>query len=312
MNIVFCLDNNFVMQTGVAITSICVNNKNENINFYLIGFGLTKESEMSLDSIVSKYYHKIYFYSVDSRLLENCPINVSGQNAMVSIATYLKLFIVSILPGNIDKILYLDGDLIVRHSLINLWNFDVSTVPLAAVRDAVSGDIRLYNRLYYYDSSYGYINTGVALFNLKYWRDQNIQKICIDYMLKYPNRLIWKEQDLINSVLVGRIKFLPFCYNVQPHIFFEESALFLRREFFEEIESAIQDPVILHYVAYPKPWLRECDLFYQSEWTKYQDMTEWAGLRKQHMKGWIVYSLKKIFRRFGMRSIPYRKDIPQY
>lgn len=153
MDIVFCLDNNFVMQTGVAMTSVCENNQTESIKFHLISTGLSNENQMDLRNIVDKYGKEICFYIVDDSLLANCPVNVPGQSKTVSIATYLKVFIVNILPDNIDKVLYLDGDLIVRGSLTDLWNTDISEVSLAAVRDIFADDIRVYNRLCYYDSS---------------------------------------------------------------------------------------------------------------------------------------------------------------
>ncbi|WP_455634895.1 glycosyltransferase family 8 protein [Parabacteroides sp.] len=313
MDIVFCLDNNFVMQTGVAMTSVCENNQTESIKFHLISTSLSNESQMDLRDIVAKYGKEICFYIVDDSLLDNCPVNVPGQCETVSIATYLKVFIVNILPDNIDKVLYLDGDLIVRGSLTDLWNTDVSEVSLAAVRDIIADDIRLYNRLCYYDPSFGYVNTGVVLFNLKFWKEHNVLGQCLDYMSKYPERLITKEQDLMNAVLVGKIGFLPFKYNLQILFLQQKSILFVRMDYFSELDNAIQNPVVLHYIAYPKPWLKEYDLPYKCEWIKYQNRTKWAGMKQKHMKKWLTCLLKKMIRNLLGKSVRrIREDLPKY
>lgn len=317
MDIVFGLDDNYVMPTGVAMVSICVNNENENIVFHLISTGLKEINQRSLQKIVDKYHQSICFYKIDSNLLKDCPIDLPMQAAHVSIATYLKLFIVDILPTTVEKVLYLDGDLLVRHSLSDLWNIDISNYALAAVRDAISDDIRLYNRLYY-DISYGYFNTGVILFNLEYWRENGILKECLNYMLKYPDRLVFKEQDLICSVVKDRKIFLPLRYNVQAGFFLNESTIHFRRDFWKELKEAIYDPVILHYVSFPKPWLKECCLPYKGEWMKYKQMTEWANDNLKHMKGWRIHILKKTIRKLLIRlkiiARPpfYRSDMPKY
>ncbi len=53
-----------------------------------------------------------------------------------SVATYYRLRIPEILPQNISKALYLDGDIIVEQDLKELWNLDLSNAVLGAVEDA--------------------------------------------------------------------------------------------------------------------------------------------------------------------------------
>lgn len=65
--------------------------------------------------------------------------------------------------------------------------------------------------------------------------------------------------------------------------------------YFDELYNAIQDPVILHYIVYPKPWLKEYSLPYKCEWMKYQNRTKWAGMKQKHMKNWLTYLFKKRF-----------------
>lgn len=317
MHIVFGLDDNYVMPTGVAMTSVCVNNETEDIMFHLISTGLKEHNKRSLQKIADKYSKKIRYYEVDDNMLSSCPMGLPGQCSYVSIATYLKLFIVNVLPSDIEKVLYLDGDLVVRNSLSKLWNVDISNCALAGVRDAISDDIRLYNRLQY-DISFGYINTGVLLLNLKYWRENCILKKCLEYMFKYPDRLVFKEQDVLNSALKHEKIFLPLRYNVHADFFSKESKIYFRRDFWKELKEAIKDPVILHYVTYPKPWLKECDLPYRAEWLKYIELTEWNSLKFDHMKGWKIYIFKKFIKRMlsvlKVREITdqYRSDIPKY
>lgn len=137
-------------------------------------------------------------------------------------------------------------------------------------------------------------------------------------MFKYPDRLVFKEQDVLNSALKHEKIFLPLRYNVHADFFRKESKIYFRRDFWKELKEAIKDPVILHYVTYPKPWLKECDLPYREEWLKYIEQTEWNSLTFDHMKGWKIYIFKKFIKRMlsvlKVREITdqYRSDIPKY
>ncbi|GHT96385.1 hypothetical protein FACS1894141_6480 [Spirochaetia bacterium] len=155
------------------MTSVCENNRDENITFHILTDGISKKNKMQLEHVAYAYNKQILIYSVNKSILKECPVRVGDH---VSLATYFRILMPSILPSNLDKILYLDCDIIVRKSLVDLWATDITHNPIGAVYDMTIDDIRNYNRLRY-DRALGYFNAGVLLVNLKYWRDNNVWQI---------------------------------------------------------------------------------------------------------------------------------------
>lgn len=254
MEIMLGLDNNYVSYCCVLITSFCENNLGEEHTFFILSDGFTKENELLLTKTVKKYNQKIRLCTINTELLANAPI----ENPHLTISTFYRILAPLYIPNNVDKILYLDCDIIVRHSLQQLWNTDISNYAIGAVTDCLSGDIKKYNSLQY-DYSLGYINAGVLLINLKYWRENDVTNRILSFINEHPERLQYEDQCAINYVLRNEKKFLPIKFNVQNPFFFKEKFLCIERKYWNEIFEAIRDPYILHYTSCVKPWHKECE-----------------------------------------------------
>lgn len=269
MDIVHCIDNSYVAQCGVTITSVCVNNVNEVILFHILTTNLSIFNREMLKKIVDKYRQKIIFYNVDEYLLNKCPLREGDH---VSLATYFRILMPDILPKSLNKVLYLDCDLVVCKNIKRLWDTDISTHSLGAVYDGGTDDIRTYNRLKY-DIRQGYFNAGVLLVNLAYWREFHISNKLLKFIEQYPERLMFWDQDALNSVLIQTTKILPFKYNMLDAFYTKELAL--REEYLFEIEGALCDPTIHHFSSPNKPWLKTCDHPLKSFFFEYLKRTSW-------------------------------------
>ncbi|MBQ2210094.1 MAG: hypothetical protein II404_09055 [Prevotella sp.] len=122
MDIVACTDKWFVMPTGVMMQSVCVNNPEVDIVFHIIvDDNVTEKGMRDLEETVTVFEGKsITFYHVDVTKFPCFPNVKMGSH--VTQAAYYRLMLSEILPKDIHKVLYLDGDVIVRHSLPPLWN----------------------------------------------------------------------------------------------------------------------------------------------------------------------------------------------
>ena len=150
LDIVVCTDKFYVMPTGVMLLSVCENNPDTDIVFHIIlDDNVKAEDQQDLDDIVSPYNGKsVVFYKANERMLQmSFPAGMLRQDLTKTM--YYRLYLAELLPKEIDKVLYLDGDLIVRHSLLPLWNVDVGENALAAVSDCSISCIEYYNRLKY-------------------------------------------------------------------------------------------------------------------------------------------------------------------
>lgn len=272
MNIVCCTDNNYVIPCGVLITSVCENNSIEDIKIYILTEGISLENQERLKAVVAKYGKQIEFYTVDKKAFANCPIS-----RHITLATYFRLIMTDILPQDIEKVLYLDCDIVVRHSLHSLWNTDIDSYAAGVIPDMSIDDIRIYNRLQY-PSYFGYFNAGVLLVNLRYWREKNLSDRFFEIINQYPERLRYHDQDVLNITLREIKLNLHMKYNVQHGYFFKDPLI--SRKYWEEREQAIIDPVILHYSG-NKPWFIEFDTPYKKDFAFYLNT---SGLDKSFIR----------------------------
>lgn len=273
MDIVFCTDNNYVMPCGIAITSLLENNKGESVTIHIIGLDLEPKNKLDLENVSKHYGCKILLYDLnhDYLLNYNLPFHEKGQK-YITIAAYIRLFLEDILPKDLDKVLYLDADTMVVDNLQSLWNIDISNHSLAGVIEHNAFVPDEYNRLKY-SSNYSYINSGVLLINLKYWRENNISTKFIQYLDQNINDIIHHDQDILNGVLYATILLLPYKYNM--HSTFYSKKFVKKGDYNSNIlhESRMQ-PVIIHYTT-RKPWHKDSFAIKINQYLYYKSLTVW-------------------------------------
>ncbi len=273
IHIAVCLDKGYVMPTSVMMFSACVNNQDVDIDFHvLIDDSVTETEQQDIKETVKQFQGKsISFYSVKDLSTIQLPINLERLPR----SAYYRLFLSVILPSTIEKVLYLDGDIIVRHSLLSLWNTDLANDAVGAVTDAWEGDITRYNRLRYLFEK-GHFNTGVLLINLKYCRENLIEKKYLSYINDYPERIVFADQDVMNVILQDNKLTLPIKYNLQTS-FLRKISHFDYWKYENEFNEAITDPTIVHFTEEMKPWYNDLPdpHPYRNTFLKYQCQTKW-------------------------------------
>lgn len=276
IHIAACLDKGYIMPTGVMMYSACVNNQDVDIDFHvLIDESVGEKGQKDLKDTINMFHGKrVVFYSLKGMTTLSFPL----VKKHLTRAAYYRIFLSDILPPAIEKVLYLDGDIIVRHSLLPLWNTDLTDYAIGAVMDAWDGDIKIYNRLRYQYQK-GYFNSGVLLINLKYWRDYNILNEFVEYLNNFLERIICEDQDVMNVVLQDKKLTLPVKYNLQT-AFLRKVLFFDYWKYEKEIKEAIGDPTIVHFAEKAKPWIVTTHNLhpFRSTFYKYQNQTKWKNI----------------------------------
>lgn len=246
--VVLSTDHNFIMPTGVCIKSMLDNAEGTTYSIYILCADSVTDSDKDvLRAIVKGTDSDIDFLKMGSDL-DNAH-EVRG----ISTATYYRLKIPWLLP-QYDKVLYIDGDIIVKHGLGELYDTEMDGCFVAGVRtygfSCNRKQIRHGLKLGVRKGEY--INAGVLLINSRLWREENVYETLKPHL---ESKYLFQDQDIINRVFNGRIKFLPLKYNVSW--FFEGEG---RKRFVasgsvsdKEIEESNHDPVIIHYAG-EKPW----------------------------------------------------------
>ena len=287
MNIAICIDNNFIMQAGVFITSIKQTNKNNKINIYVLSEALSEDSKKSLNSITKDSNIILNFVKIDLSSLP--PLPLEGKNH-ISVATYYRILLPFILPDNIEKILYLDCDMLVLDDLSPLYDSDISNLNAAATIDMFNDDIRINERLMYSKEA-GYFNAGMLLMNLTNWRKNKISEKAIDFIKNYPEKCEAHDQDALNHALDGSYLKVSARYNMQLDFFCDFNNLIVNESFYSDIEESREKPCIIHFTGPTKPWLSNCKHPYTCLWDFFQNQTGWKNKPKKN-----EYHGKKLFK----------------
>lgn len=258
INIVMITDNNYVSPTRATIRSIIANkNTDTKIKIYVVGLELRKENIKKLNS-ESKNKTKVKVISPSKKVLSE--INKLPNHTKYNIgnkADYIKFKLTTVLP-RLDKVLYMDGDVIVLKDLTDLYKTDLKDNYIAAADDWQSKKTDKFNNRFF--------NNGIMILNLKKMRKDNIDAKLFEYKLNdKDNRFM--TQDAYNDVMIDKVLFIPLIYDTFVTEYENKDILNRIKEVLgdnynkeiypyktaEEYKKAI---VILHYCGwgYLKPW----------------------------------------------------------
>lgn len=254
INLCFITDDYYAMPTCITISSILENKKKDIIyNIYIL---CKNVSENKKDKFIELNTNTLKINLVDMNSQEDfSKYRIEGIPATPT-AIY-KFFIPNILK-DLDRVLYLDGDIIVQKDLVELYNYDIGENYIGAVKDTNGLDYGFFGK-----KEYTYFNSGVMVMNLEKMRKDKLPDKLLEYRKTGYNKLM--DQDTFNFVLKGSVELLPFKYNTQMNTISSELQGYknYNMETFKnywEISNKItsvrelcEDAIILHYTT-AKPW----------------------------------------------------------
>ena len=289
MNIALCTDDNYANHCAVCITSIFENNKDEDCHIYVLTGGLTEENNKKFSYLADFYHQKVEVKVMDVSVFSH----LQSTNHL-SQSMYYRFLLPQVVDG--DNVLYLDCDIIVRHPLKDLFSIDLTNMACGVVEDQCCDDIRLHNPI---DMFSRYFNSGVLFMNLDYWRKNNVAQDLVDFIANYKGQLMCPDQDALNAVLEGKVKFLDYKYNYQQG--FYGDLTWLRADKWPAIREARKNPVVVHYTAGEKPWHKDCKHPLKAEYDNYMHLHTVLLEKKMPGHRWYFYVIEGIIDK--LRSI---------
>lgn len=258
--IVFITDNKYFMPTMVTIQSIVKNREQSNPLIYIVGIKLSKENEDFIDGLDIEDI-EIEYKTIDFSLYESFFV---GEGQYVSIAALVK-FQLADLFEKYDKILYLDGDIIVRHSLEQFTEIELGDYYAAVVKDLMAIKQKDSKRL----GLNSYFNSGVLLLNCKKIREDSLFEKMI-YEKKNNHSLHYMDQDVFNIVFQNNVRFTSVIYNYQAYYnnLSLENINFRFEEKYKDRHHLEGEIVILHLAGRCKPWNCKTTNYF-NEWYSY-------------------------------------------
>lgn len=250
ISIVFASDDNYAQHIAVVIASIMAKTK-ERVCFYVINDNISKDKIEKLKNTADTFKTQIEFITVSEDKFVN--VYLSGH---VSKAAYFRLALADILPNDIEKVIYLDVDLLVFDDINKLWQIDLENLPLAAVPDygiMASGRLcKQKKQVIGLPVGEKYFNSGVLVVNLKEWRKEDYTKQILEIINN--NQFPHHDQDALNKLFMHKWKELELRWNVIPPIYYLFNKVLFNKKLRNSALKAKSDIAILHYAGSYKPW----------------------------------------------------------
>lgn len=281
MVVVYNSDERFASVFATSVLSLFENNKDaKEITVYLVENGVSEQSKEKFQKIAKDYGRTIITLPMpDIEKLSGVDVVIPGYNRM---ATCGRLFIASLLPESIDKVIYADCDTIFVDSVTELWETDISGYAAGMVDCAQNVSFRTLLGL---PKQGIYFNSGLILANLKYWRENNVERSFLEFLKKQGGYVPFPDEGVLNAVLDGKILLLPLRYNAMTQIFAFNYKELCRvrglKKYYtpEEVTSARNAPVMVHFTSNfylpVRPWMKGCEHPYAQKYLAYKAMTPW-------------------------------------
>ncbi len=245
MNIATALNSKYMRYTHVMLTSLFMNNADCDIHVYLLHSDLSESDQSHLSGLAAKHGHTIHFLKISR---EDFPADLPTTSAW-SLETYFRLMLLDILPTDVDRLLYLDVDMIIDKSLSELYNTDFEGANFCACKDMTvdfpTGDSR--DKIFkdHIANGFTYFNAGMMLWNIENLRGEYSFKKYMELAKALDYQMLAPDQDLLNYMHVGQIKFVDE-YNYD---------LFSRMAYNSGIhyDDVKKETTIIHFAGM-KPW----------------------------------------------------------
>lgn len=235
MNIGVVSSRQYLKYINILCKSIILNN-NQDLNIYILSNELNNDNIRILNTFDEKViYHLI---NIKDELF-----NCIDEKRRYGIYTYFRLVGYELLPKELNRILWLDLDIIVNGSIENFYFQDFGNNSIIACKDS-AGKIKnvLSNDLinkYNLDDNSDMFNAGVMLMNLDKVRKKNPMDKIKKIILEDRQKLTYADQDVFNIIFCKDVRFDSSIYN---YMTMKNGAY-----------SFIQNPVIIHYAGSIKP-----------------------------------------------------------
>jgi lipopolysaccharide biosynthesis glycosyltransferase len=227
------------------------------------------------------------------------------------VSTYDKLTVAECLPAELDKVIWLDCDMLVLADLAELWDLPLGDAHLLAVRDALVPNVSSRFGIGSFremglDASTPYFNAGVMVVDLIKWREFRVAAKALDYLRRFHDRVFFWDQEALNAVLSGKWNKADERWNWSANL----DRLADGKSGSRNLPG--QESRIVHFLGHIKPWIVRESSSTSERYFQILDETAWRGWRPtrsavRSMVGWYGSSRVRRFlypaEQVGMRLV---------
>ena len=246
IDLLVSLDENYLPQLRVMLYSASLNNPGVNFRVFLLHRGFSTEQLSSFSRQLEALDMELRAVRVDERLFESAPVMKQYPQEM-----YYRLLAAQLLPEDMDRVLYLDPDILVINPLTPLWRLDMGGKLFAAAHTGMTELANNVNRLRL-GTERDYFNSGVLLIDLARCRAEVNPEEIFSYVSEHAEELLLPDQDILNALYSSRILELDDAlWNYDARNF---KNYLMRSNGAADMEWVIENTAVLHFCGRAKPW----------------------------------------------------------
>lgn len=251
INLLFSLNENYVYPLKVLIQSLTENHPHDSFCMYLLHTGISEETLHELKAFIEKDGNTLKPIKSDKFFRTSDKVAITRYYAL---EMYLWMFAPYLLPDDVDRVLYLDPDIVCVNDIKPFYNKSFYGYSFVATNYKYKTKwVQPFNnlRLRNFESD-DYFNSGVVLMNLTKLRKTADADHIVQSIRENKPFLILPDQDIFNLVFVNDILEEDWrLYNMNPKVYEKLKILFPHKYNMKNVES---DVVFIHYSGKHKPW----------------------------------------------------------
>ena len=259
MNVLVSCDENYINPLKTMLYSLFKSNDIQ-IEIYLIHKDIRDEKIKEIEKFVEKA-------SLGKGKLNTIKVEDLFSKAKTTFyyteEMYYRLLAYKYLPKSLDRILYLDPDVLVLNSCEKLYNMDLSDKYFAAATHTIptvqSANVARLSLTSGHKDIENYFNSGILMINLELARNsEKYEKEVLNYVENSKSLgLIMPDQDLLNVVFrnkIIKIDEIKYNYDARRYLAYK-----LKDKKYN-LSYIISNTWFLHFCGKRKPWLDENNL----------------------------------------------------
>lgn len=270
MNICTSANSKYTRYLYVMLTSLFENNRDDPVTVFVLTADFTREDRLSLMKLAEHYQQTIRFIDIDREAFAHLPMN-----AKMSLETYFRLKLPELLPDEINRILYLDVDIIVQGALRELCQMPMNGCSFAACHDFDMPELDVFRReLFHRTDHLDYFNAGVMLWDMDRIRQRYSFEDFMKAAVELGENLPFCDQEILNYISCGDVQLLDGRkYN------------YIAERYAYDFDHPYADSALIIHFAGTNPWKlgRQSDLYMR--WWEYAKKTPYyVELLEEHLK----------------------------
>ena len=259
----FGVNADYVKYAGILMTNLTELHPERRLCFHFACDGIEAGDQKRLAAFARRYRNvKIKIYDAAQRLDQLNPIRSDAPERLHR-ATLIRIILPELLPPQLERLVYMDVDMVCRQRLDELFTLKLEGCAVAAAE--YPNECRAPALLGLTQERY--FNAGLLVLDLQRWRSEGLTERVLEFYQRVGNKLPLLDQDALNAVIDGNFLTLDKRYN-----FLVEANNLLMAVY-------PADTAVLHCINESKQWMAGCLPEISGLYWRYVRQSPWHELR---------------------------------